>query len=210
MLKHVGKMKNNSARVAVVFRTLPGDVHSALVVGTHGLRDMYHDNLMSVLESDSGQQANELADVLAVRKYPDGTNILEYLHTNGHLKKVPTTTVLMTPDNKTQVPLNELNEVIAKQKGFASVEDLNPAPDALKPTANDVVAGGYTGAVEAPVEESVPANALPAKPPVKGFELTPAEMRTRATALQQEAARLLKEADAQDPKPKIKKTKAEA
>ena len=204
MLKHVGRMKNNSAKVAIVFRTLPGDVHSALVVGTNGLTDMYHDNLMSVLESESGQQANELADVLAVRKYPDGTNILEYLHTNGHLKKVPTKTVLMTPDNKTQLPLNELNEIIAKQKGLPRIEDLNPAPEELAPTASDVVAGGYTGAVEEPVAEVKEAP----KATQGGFELTPAEMRTRAEALQKEATRLLKEADKLDPKPKVKKASA--
>lgn len=201
MLKHVGRMKNNSAKVAVVFRTLPGDVHSALVVGTNGLTDMYHDNLISVLESASGQQANELADVLAVRKYPDGTNILEYLHVNGHLKKVPTKNVLMTPDTKTQLGLNELNEIIAKQKGLARLEDLNPGPEELAPTASEVVAGGYTGAVEAPVEE---VKEEP-KASTGAFELTPAEMRTRAEALQKEAARLLKEADKQDPKPKVKK-----
>jgi hypothetical protein len=201
MLKHVGRMKNNSAKVAVVFRTLPGDVHSALVVGTNGLTDMYHDNLMSVIESASGQQANELADVLAVRKYPDGTNILEYLHTNGHLKKIPTKNILMTPDTKTQVGLHELNEIIAKQKGLSRLEDLNPSPADMAPTSTDVVAGGYTGAVEAPVVEEV--KEAPAAS--ASFELTPAEMRTRAEALQKEAARLLKEADKQDPKPKVKK-----
>jgi hypothetical protein len=205
MLKHVGRMKNNSAKIAVVFRTLPGDVHSALVVGTNGLTDMYHDNLMSVLESPSGQQANELADVLAVRKYPDGTNILEYLHTNGHLKKVPTKNVLMTPDTKTQLGLNELNEIIAKQKGLSRVEDLNPGPEELAPTASEVVAGGYTGAVTEPVVEEVKEEP---KASSGAFELTPAEMRTRAEALQKEAARLLKEADKQDPKPKVKKASA--
>ena len=35
-MKHVGKMKNNGARVAVAFRTIPGDPHSALVIGTNG------------------------------------------------------------------------------------------------------------------------------------------------------------------------------
>ena len=45
-MKHVGKMKNNSAKVAVVYRTLPGDPQSALVVGTNGLSDAYHDTLM--------------------------------------------------------------------------------------------------------------------------------------------------------------------
>ena len=57
-MKHVGKMKNNSARLAIVYRTLPGDPHSALVVGTQGLGDSYHDTLMNLIESDNAQQAN--------------------------------------------------------------------------------------------------------------------------------------------------------
>jgi len=122
-MKHVGKMKNNSARLAVVYRTLPGDAHSALVVGTQGLTDSHHDSLMSMIESDSGQQANELADILAVRKFPDGSVMLGYLHNNGHLKKVPTKMIFMTPDSQTQIPLDELNLLIAQQKGV-SIEDL--------------------------------------------------------------------------------------
>ena len=122
-MKHVGKMKNNSARLAIVYRTLPGDPHNALVVGTQGLGDSYHDTLMSLIESDGGQQANELADILAVRKFPDGNVMLGYLHTNGHLKKVPTNMILMTPDSQTQIPLDELNKLIAQQKG-CDVSDL--------------------------------------------------------------------------------------
>ena len=81
-IKHIGKMKNNSARIAVVYRTLPNEHTNALVIGTNGLTDSYHDAFMSLLESDSGQQANELADVLAVRRFPDGTAMLQYLHVN--------------------------------------------------------------------------------------------------------------------------------
>ena len=130
--KHVGKMKNNSARVAVVYRTLPGEPTNALVVGTNGLTDSYHDSLMSLIESDAGQQANELADVLAVRRFPDGTVMLQYLHSNGHLKKVPTNIVLMTPNNKTSIPLSEVNQMIASQKGV-KVEDLAVSDGSQKP-----------------------------------------------------------------------------
>lgn len=122
-MKHVGKMKNNSARIAVAYRTLPGEPHNALVIGTNGLPDSHHDSLMSLIESDSGQLANELADVLAARRFPDGSVMLAYLHTNGHLKKVPTNMVLMTPNTVTQVPLDQLNEIIAKNKGV-TIEEL--------------------------------------------------------------------------------------
>jgi hypothetical protein len=50
-MKHVGKMKNNGAKVIIVYRTIPGDSQSALVVGTQGLSDSYHDSLMSLVDS---------------------------------------------------------------------------------------------------------------------------------------------------------------
>ena len=115
-MKHIGKMKNNAARVVVAYRTLPDDALSALVVGTQGLGDSYHDALMNIVESDNGQQANELADILAVRKFPDGSNMLSYLHERGHLKKVPTHLVLMTPSSQSSILLNDLNVAIAEQK----------------------------------------------------------------------------------------------
>lgn len=207
-MKHVGKMKNNGARVAIVFRTLPGDPYSALVVGTNGLGDSYHDSLMSVIETESGQQANELADVLAVRRFPSGEPMLEWMHGRGMLKKVPTSGVLVTPDNKTQIQLNELNELIANQKGVSLEElavteaeqsDSKPAERAA-PTKNkwDKAREDKASAKLAEAEKE----ATPAP-----FELTPAELRSRADALYKEAARLRKEADALDP-PK-KKPKAE-
>lgn len=204
-MKHVGKMKNNGARVAIVYRTLPGDVYSALVVGTTGLGDMYHDNLMSVIESVGGQEAVELSDIIAVRKFPDGNNMLEWLHINGHLKKVPTKGVLVTPDNKTSIPLDELNKLIAEQKGLPSVEDLNPAPITDAPAETKAnAASAYSGKVAEVVEAVETPKAESAK---GGFELTPSEMRSRADTLFKEAQRLRKEADALDP-PK-KKAKVE-
>ena len=122
-MKHIGKMKNNSARVVVAYRTLPGEPTNALVCGTQGLPDSHHDSLMNLLESDNGQQANELADILAVRTFPDGSNMLGYMHERGHLKKVPTHMVLMTPNTQTAIPLNDINQMIADQRGV-SVEDL--------------------------------------------------------------------------------------
>jgi hypothetical protein len=159
---------------------------------------------MSALESDSGQQAGELADIIAVRKFPDGNNMLEWLHINGHLKKVPTKTVVVTPDTKTSIPLDELNKIIAEQKGLPSVEDLNPAP--LVDAGSDEKASAaseYSGKAT-PKKE---AKAETAKADPGTFELTPSEMRSRADTLFKEAQRLRKEADAQDP-PK-KKAKAE-
>jgi hypothetical protein len=191
-MKHVGKMKNNAARVVVAYRTLPGEPLQCLVVGTQGLGDSYHDTLMSLVESDSGQQANELADILSARRFPDGTNMLGYLHSNNHLRKVATNLVLMTPDSQTQIQLDQLNEIIANQKGI-SVEDLAVAEEGAERAPKKKEVKKET-VVEAPKEEKSNAK----------FEMTPSEMRSRADALYKEAARLRKEADAIDP-PKAKK-----
>lgn len=188
-MKHVGKMKNNSTRVAIVYRTLPGDPNSALVVAPGGLRDMYHDNLMSVIEHDSGQQANELADVLAVRKFPDGINMLEYMHVNGHLKKVPTHLVIMTPDNKTSIALDELNKMVAEQKGV-DIEDLAISE----------------GSAKSKKEKKAKAAEAAKSAEILTTDLTASEMRSKADALYKEAAQLRKDADALDP-PKKKATK---
>ena len=192
-MKHVGKMKNNGAKIVIAYRTIPGDPLSALVVGTQVLQDSYHDGLMSLVESDTGQQAEELADVMSVRRFPDGSNMLQYVHANGYLKKVPTNLVLVTPDNKTNIPLDELNNIIAQQKGV-TLEQLaiKDGSNATIPTINEKPAE----VVATEVVEEV------------GIELTPAEMRSRADALYKEAAKLRKEADEIDP-PKSKKATKE-
>jgi hypothetical protein len=189
-MKHVGKMKNNGARVVIAYRTIPGDPTSALVVGTQQLQDSYHDSLMSLVESDAGQQADELADVMAVRRFPDGSNMLQFVHTNGMMKKVATVAVLVTPDNKTSIPLDELNNIIATQKGVP-LEQL-----AVKDGSNTTVPTIGKPAASDNVEEVAETTI--------GITLTPSEMRSRADALYKEAAKLRKEADEIDP-PKSKK-----
>lgn len=198
-MKHVGKMKNNSARVAIVYRTLPGDPYSCLVVGTQGLSDSHHDNLMSLIERPEAQQANELADILSTRRFADGSVMLEYLHVNGHLKKVPTKLVLVTPDSQTQLPLDDLNKLIAEQKGV-SIEDLAVNDGSQQPKKN-------TKKVEVTVDESESVPSVSStETSKKTFDLSPSEMRSRADELFKEAARLRKNADELDP-PKSKKKK---
>jgi hypothetical protein len=191
-MKHVGKMKNNGARVIVAYRTLPGDAYHALVIGTGNLGDSYHDSLMTAVQSAEGQQAYEFAETLAVRKFTDGSTMLEYLHTNGHLKKVPTDGVLMTPTPQTSVSLDELNAIIAEQKGMsidelALTDGVNPNPKSSNPNkANEIK-----------VEEKVVEE-----------NLTPAQLRSKADALFKQAQQLRKQADEIDP-PKSKKKSAE-
>jgi hypothetical protein len=215
-MKHVGKMKNNGAKVAVAYRTLPGDSGSALVIGTGSLPDTWHDTLMSLIQDPSGQQANELADILAVRKFPDGRNILEALHVGGHLKKVPTSGVLMTPTGNPNVtvPLSELNQLIAEQRGV-SVDDLAIRDGSIKDTTktNKAVNEELDATIEVPV--------IPADDPSRttsgsvNYEessqeaLSPTQLRSKADKLFKEAQALRKQADALDPPKSKKKTPVE-
>jgi len=203
--KHVGKMKNNSARIAVVYRTLPGDPHSALVVGTNGLTDAYHDSLMSLIDSDAGQQANELADVLAVRRFPDGTVMLQYMHANGHLKKVPTKIVLMTPNSQTSTPLDELNNIIAEQKGV-KLEDLAVTDGSVKEESKPVLKEEII-IPDVIVPETKKAVVVESTEEISDPVLVAKSYRSKADKLAKDAANFRRMADAIDP-PKAKESKA--
>ena len=189
-MKHVGKMKNNGAKIAIAYRTLPGDAYSALVIGTNNLGESYHDSLMSVLQSPEGQSAYELAEILSVRQFPDGSNMLAWLHSRGHLKKVPTDGVLMTPTPQSSVSLDELNQIIAEQKGI-SIDEL-------------AVSGN------APAQpKSVPKDQIVVEEVQTTASLTPGEMRSKADKLFKEAQTLRKQADELDPPKSKKKTPVE-
>ena len=200
--KHVGKMKNNSARIAVVYRTIPGEPTNALVVGTNGLTDSYHDSLMSLIESDSGQQANELADILASRRFPDGTVMLQYLHANGHLKKVPTNLVIMTPSNQSSTPLDELNQLIAEQKGI-KVEELAVSEEGVvKETAikEEIIVPDVV------VLETKKSIVVESADEVSDPIIIAKQYRSKADKLAKDAANFRRMADAIDP-PKAKESK---
>lgn len=112
MIKHVGK--HNQRRVAIVYRQVPDEDHMALVAYTDALPSLIHDETMKTLESDVGQTSKELADALFRTTMADGTNCLQSLHKGGHLKKVPTNQVIVTPTANSTCRLDELNDLLAK------------------------------------------------------------------------------------------------
>ena len=203
MLKHIGKMKHNDAKVCVVYRTLPGDAHSALVIGTSSLIDGYHNTLMSVVESQEGQQANELGDALSTRFFSDGTNILEQLHLTGKLVKVSTDKVWMLPTPSTQISLDELNLMIAEQKGV-SLDDLSIKDDMphVKKNGEKEVRLQEIDLTKDNTEVDTSNELLEEK--VETELPSASSYRSQADKLYKEAARLRKLADELDP-PKNKK-----
>jgi len=130
--KHIGKLKDSGANVAIIFRTVPDESSNCLVIGPKFLDDTYHNAFMKALESQEGQDSFELGTYLSRAVFPDGTNMLSFLHQGNYIKKIPTKNVVVTmgTGNDGEVSLDELNKLIAKEKGVKvselSVEDPTP------------------------------------------------------------------------------------
>ena len=196
-LKHVGKVKNTGAKVAVIFRTLPGESNTALVLPISQLPDSYHDALMQLIETEQAQQAFELGEMMFVRMFPDGRPMLQAMQADKRLQKVSTDLIIMTPTASNEVPLDQLNILIAEQKNCA-VDEL------------------YTFVKGAPAKNSEKAKAIVDAPTPVAAQAKTNEVltdqdiaksyRSQADAMYKEAARLRKQADDLDP-PKKKSTK---
>jgi len=123
-LKHVGRVKATNKKCLIAYRTLPGEAHYCLIVPTENLPDIYHDALINLVESNSGQEAYEFAEAMDRTQFPDGSRMLPALHATGRLIKVSTGAIEMTPTTGYSLLLSELNQVIAEQRGV-SVDDLS-------------------------------------------------------------------------------------
>jgi len=122
-MKHVGKQISTNDKIILLFREVPGEPDNCLVARTASLSQDDHDSLVTVLESDEGQQATTLAEVLHTRMNGAGRPILESLHTSGRIMKLPASDVALTPDTNTSVALSEINAAIRGQEATAS-EDM--------------------------------------------------------------------------------------
>ncbi len=129
-VKHVGKVANTGLKCIVVFREIYDDrgnvtdPNHCLVVETERLPDMEHDDIVRVVESPAGQEAEEFYQIAHRSMFSDGINMLAKLHTRGYLKKYPTNNIDLTPNSNTVVKLSEVNEIIRKQKTGMSPQDI--------------------------------------------------------------------------------------
>ena len=112
--RHVGK--HGDRKVAVIFREVPGEPHMCLVTYTETINKNIHDSLIKCIESDIGQNSENLADALNRSYTQDGRPILQVLHSESQLKKVNTEMILMTPAPNTRIKLNELNKILDEMK----------------------------------------------------------------------------------------------
>lgn len=138
--KHLGVLKKDNAQVAILFRTVPGDSNSCLVIGPKFLPDIHRESLMRALESKEGQESFELGTHLAKLTFSDGPNMLAMLHIENYLKKMPTNDIIVTygAGDAGKISLDKLNQMIADDLKI-SVNDLAVKEDIViskKPKPN--------------------------------------------------------------------------
>lgn len=162
-LKHVGKITATGRKVLVAYRTLPGDSDYCLVVQTENLTDTQHDALIHLVESSAAQNAYEFAEAMMRSYFPDGSNMLVNLHANGKLLKIKTDQITMTPTFHASIALDELNRIIAEQRGV-SINDLSLVSDRPEIEVQNVAQINETPvSTQAPVDQVLSDEQIAAK-----------------------------------------------
>ena len=205
-MKHVGK--HSDRKVCVLFRQVPGEDHMCLIIYPETIQVVWQDAVQKVLESDMGQQAEQLADALHRSYLPDGRPILETLHQERMIKKVRTSDIIMTPNGNSKIRLDELNKMLNEMK---------QGEDAIKRMAeNDASRGMVAPEVKRAAEAKYKAQQAQKSAPQAPFQ-APQEgalsdrdiasnmvfqakkMELEAKAMIAEAARMKKDAQRMDP-----------
>jgi hypothetical protein len=204
-LRHIGK--HGDRKVAVIFREVPGEPHMCLVTYPEVLNQHIHDPLMKCIESDIGQNSEDLALALNRTYTKDGQIILQKLHAEGMLKKIRTELVVMTPQPGVQIKLDELNKILDEMKqGEEAVKKLAEMDASMGLQDPVDVARRLRGNQnKAPVQAT--GDVLGDQALATNLRSQAAKMSNEAKGLLAEAARLEKEAASLDPV-KVETTKA--
>lgn len=207
-LRHIGR--HGDRKVAVVFREVPGESHMCLVTYPEVLNQHIHDPLMKCIESDIGQNSEDLALALNRTYTKDGAIILQKLHAEGMLKKIRTELVVMTPQPGVQIKLDELNKILNEMKqGEDAVKKLAEMDASLGLQDPVDVAKRLRGDKnKAPVQAT--ADALGDQTLANNLRQQAERMDREAKGLMAEAQRLLKEAASLDPVKAVKETAPKA
>tara|TARA_B100000212_G_scaffold233268_1_gene177351 strand:+ start:153 stop:806 length:654 start_codon:yes stop_codon:yes gene_type:complete len=209
--KHVGRLKANQRRVVVAYRVIPGEETptNSLVIDTASLSDADHDTLIKTVEGSAGQEAFEFAEVMARTTLSDGSNMLANFHTNGKLTKVPMNQVEMLPNPNYTIGLDELNKVIADQRGTTIAGLAMKDPNEL-PEGTTVTEAGSVNEMPATTTVQAEAQAASIQAPDNAAltdEQLAASYRSQADSMFKEAKRLREQAEELVP---TKKSKASA
>ena len=148
---------------------------------------------MNLIESNTGQTAHELADAMQRTPLNDGSIMLARFHTAGHLTKVSTSDIEMTPNTTIAIGLDEINKQIADQKGI-QVKDL-----AVNESSVDEV-----GTIQETVPSATVDDVVTTKDEPLSDEDLARKMRTDADVMFKEAEQLRKDAEKLSPSTKAK------
>lgn len=193
--KHVGE--HNGKKVVIVQRAIPEEEHMCSVLYTQIIPSHYHDDVMRVLESAEGQDSNEFWEVLNRRPAQTGTNLLEAVAREGYLKKAPTNQIIVKPNARSSVRLDELNKLLQDagqgQEAVRKLEELdrqrgfkdNRKTDAPLPTGIEAQASADSALTDADLAQLNIKQA--------------SEMKAQAEVLLAEATRLEAEAESLNP-----------
>ena len=138
IMKHVGKYGEKPC--VVVFREIPNEPENCLVVMSDSLDEVKHDNLMNVVQSAEGQEAKEFSEVLNRRQFSSGENMLQQLHAERKIAKVPVSMVSLTPTPNDSIALAEVNAEIKKIENDPVPPVTDPAHLADNPEDTNVSA----------------------------------------------------------------------
>ena len=195
-LRHVGK--HGDRKVAVIFREVPGEPHMCLVAYTELLNQHIHDPMIKCIESDIGQNSENLADALNRSYTKDGNPILQVLHREGQLKKVNTELVIMTPAPNTKIKLNELNKILDQMKmGEDAVRKMAEMDSQMGMQDPMAVARRMRGDKDAFTPETIPGQTAPlqASGDALGDSVIANSLRQQALRMATEAKGLLAESE---------------
>lgn len=179
-IKHVG-VNLNGKKVVVVFREVPNEPESALVIPTESLPELYHNDLMKAIENVNCQSLLDASDFLFRQSFYDGTNMLNTVHQKGWMIKVPAKSILMIPSPGVEINLVELN------KQLKSISNTNAA----------------SGTRSSDIANAATSTESPGSPGVIDDQALASKYRAQATTFQAEARRLLEEAEKLDPKGQV-------
>ena len=218
MLKHVGR--HGESKVVIAYNEVPNEDHMALVIYTERLPDALHDSLMTVVEGQTGQSEKVLAEALHRSVTNDGTNLLQALHQGGWLKKVQTKQVILTPNAKTTVRLDELNKILHQmEQGDEAIQKMREIDegrgfrDPQRTQTRDVgepAVAQQTALSDADIAKDLLSQAEGMKAQIKVLTEEAARLEAEANSLMPRKATITKPKAKNVGKPATKKAKAKA
>ena len=127
-----------------------------------------HDDVINAVESPGAQASPNFYEYAQRSMFTDGSNMLQTMNARNLLQKVRTDNIMMTPNQTSQVKLNELNDIIREQSGGAPVvaPELMGEADMQGKDTSPVV----TEAVEAEASAPAPAPTVAPADGVMGDE----------------------------------------